>query len=720
MQMISNKTVRIALDERWPRIFSFEAVMGQQRIVGERESLPPRLYIFRKRDRRTLTTDDADVTAIYRLDVTDDGAFYHAEVCCAGEPAAEFDVALRLRGSDLTVAFENVSEHAPYSFVSIRLPHLVSATSRDPDSLLATCGWQGRLLDPKKCKPQLVDYSWVGFTARMCGAAYRPDFMVTLDLPGYEDLMIQEVWQYSRIGESETLASLGAELMHRQRTVESTEPQIKIFPPPDKTPPVVPADVPIQCADRKEVRLRFITPTRGRTLDWTDAAKYFQSLVPAQIRCEPRYDRALVYKIVLAHRRHPYMTFDQALDIIRKVHHLAGGMKQVCYLAYFQHEGGETGYPDMFKVYPRVGDKAMLRRVIREGRKYNAIVSFHQNLDVFDTQAPVFDPDFVARDTLGRMFSAGYWHPTQLLTIAMPAYRKQIARIIQRVVKEYGIRQTYHLDTFSGGPYMFDAHPTRPFNATEYQRGKFAILKEFNRHGIDVTSENLTDPYVGRIGHVWALFNWGTTWEGEEPIPFANFIYHGAISWNSGTAKDEAAILESLIQGGGSSVEFPIGRFNPAEARTIPDPAPWPPVLDNLYLVHPPYMLLRNAKWTGCSKRGSIRRVDYASTGLGTGGRGSYIEVDEAKPGYKVVVGGQLIAKDFATVFPGPRNGTYLAYSRGDQDLNWPAPAGLRDGKVRAMALEESGPGVKVEARVSKGRLQLKLQARQPVLLCPL
>ena len=324
MTTIGNNLFRIMLDERWPRIVRLETAAGKQRLVGEREALPPRVYVYRSTDRCTRTSDDAEIAVQYRLDRQDERAVYHAVVTWDGQSAVEFDVVFALRGPDLIVSFENVAEHAPYAFVSIRLPHLVSATSRDADSLLATCGWQGRLLDPKKCKPQMVDYSWVGFTARMCGAAYRPDFMVTLDLPGYEDLMIQEVWQYSRIGESETLASLGAELMHRQRTVESTEPQIKIYPPPEKTPPVVPSDVPILCAERKEVRLRCITPKRGRTLDWTDAARYFQSLVSPKIRCEPRYNDALVYKIVLAHRHRPYMTFDHALDIIRKVHHLTG------------------------------------------------------------------------------------------------------------------------------------------------------------------------------------------------------------------------------------------------------------------------------------------------------------------------------------------------------------------------------------------------------------
>jgi len=93
--------------------------------------------------------------------------------------------------------------------------------------------------------------------------------------------------------------------------------------------------------------------------------------------------------------------------------------------------------------------------------------------------------------------------------------------------------------------------------------------------------------------------------------------------------------------------------------------------------------------------------------------------VDDAKPGYKVVVDGQLIARDFATVFPGPQKGTYLAFSRTDRKLDWPAPKGWRSGVVPAAELTETGPGVEIEARVAKGRLALTLQAHRPIVLSP-
>jgi hypothetical protein len=70
-------------------------------------------------------------------------------------------------------------------------------------------------------------------------------------------------------------------------------------------------------------------------------------------------------------------------------------------------------------------------------------------------------------------------------------------------------------------------------------------------------------------------------------------------------------------------------------------------------------------------------------------------------------------------VYPGPKAGTYLAYSRSDCDLDWPAPRGWKNGPVKAVILTETGPGVTVPARVEKGHLRLHLRAHQPVRLKP-
>jgi hypothetical protein len=162
-----------------------------------------------------------------------------------------------------------------------------------------------------------------------------------------------------------------------------------------------------------------------------------------------------------------------------------------------------------------------------------------------------------------------------------------------------------------------------------------------------------------------------------------------------------------LIQGGGVGLEFPA---HGTDADGL---------ADTLYLVQQPYLLLRDRKWTACTRRGDVRRVDYAAPAGGKGGGRSYIEVNPAKPGYRVVVDGRTIARDFVTVFPGRKKGTLLAFSRYDTELDWPAPDAWKHGAVPALTLTGTGPGVRVAAQVCRGRLRLPLRAHQPVRIGP-
>jgi hypothetical protein len=701
MHCLEDKDYRMVLDDRFPRVRRFEHVPSGAILGGERCATEPRLYLFRTSDRAVATTDDEDVGAAYTLRIDGNRAVYHATVTWDGRPAAEFDLAISLQGQDASIRLEKVVEHGPCRFMTVRLEHIVSASTGNPGSKLVTCGWQGRVLDPAKCKPQLIDYNYVGFTARQCGAVYRPDFMVTFDLPAFDDVFIQDVWAYTRTGPGEVLASLGAELMHRQRDVKgSYAPAWE--PPPERRKETPPLAEPILCGAGKEVRLHFMA---GQALDWPEAARYFQRLLAAGKQCEPRYNESTICKAQFAGKDSPHYSFVQAEDFLRRVNGITDGLRQVCYFTFWQHRGGDNGWPDLSVVNPAVGDKATLRRIVAEAGQYNAVVSFHCNFDEFDYDNENFDGYYVGRDFAGRLWSSGRWGLAQLFKISVPAYRQELEKAMARIVADYNLRETFHLDTYSGLPYMHDFHPAHPCNATDYTAAKVALLDWIRAtYNIDTTSENLTDPFVGHIGHVWALFNWSDGWEGEQKVPFAQFIYHGAISWNSGGAASDQAVLDGLIQGGGVGYEppgDPPGTFN------------WVALVDALYLVHQPYLALRNRRWTDYRHTGSVRRVAYD-------GRDTFIEVDDEKKTYRVTVDGVLMAENFATVFPGRQAGTLLAYSRTDTDLDWPAPVGWADGDVPAVALTEVGPGLRRPARIAKGRLLMKLHAHEPVRLGPL
>ncbi len=326
MKTLTSKFMTLCLDDRWPRIAWYQSPDGKTRIPGEREAVPPRIYIFRKKDRAQLISDDDGVRVEYELRASDDEAIYRAKATCDGAPAVEFDVTFNLDNADATVRIANVREHAGYYLLTVRFQRLVAASSRDADGRVVTCFSQGRVLDPAKCKPNMVDYNWHGSTARPCGAAYRRKFMVAIDIPGWENLFINEVRQYSLIGWSETLASIGTELMYRRRTVE--DPYLKLQIPAGKSVPVAVLDEPVLSSPAREIRLHALASRRGRELDWTDAARYFRTKRVAGKRCNPLYNDTLISKCCVFWE--PKMTFEEGLDVIRRIYHLTDGMKHVC------------------------------------------------------------------------------------------------------------------------------------------------------------------------------------------------------------------------------------------------------------------------------------------------------------------------------------------------------------------------------------------------------
>ena len=74
-----------------------------------------------------------------------------------------------------------------------------------------------------------------------------------------------------------------------------------------------------------------------------------------------------------------------------------------------------------------------------------------------------------------------------------------------------------------------------------------------------------------------------------------------------------------------------------------------------------------------------------------------------------------MIAEDFVTLVPAPDGDGFIAYSRQDTDLDWPAPDGWADGPVQGVTLTVSGPGVRVTGQVVGGQLRIKLKAHEPV-----
>jgi len=110
---------------------------------------------------------------------------------------------------------------------------------------------------------------------------------------------------------------------------------------------------------------------------------------------EPR-DR-INYTVSEGRDEYTFITFEEALDIIKRLDAITYGMPKIVYLTGWQSGGHDHGYPSFRDVNPklkRAEDATAadsLRWLIRESKKYNTSVSLHINLYNAWSDSPLWE-----------------------------------------------------------------------------------------------------------------------------------------------------------------------------------------------------------------------------------------------------------------------------------------------------------------------------------------
>ncbi|MEW5900762.1 MAG: endo-alpha-N-acetylgalactosaminidase family protein, partial [Acidobacteriota bacterium] len=124
------------------------------------------------------------------------------------------------------------------------------------------------------------------------------------------------------------------------------------------------------------------------------------------------YNQMLVYKIGVdycpADARTRKLNAAETLEVIRRVDNLTRGIPKTVYLVGWQYRGHDTGYPSLDRVNEilKRGEDASavdsLRWLMREGPRYNTLVSLHVNFsDCYLDDNPL-GPYYKERDIIVR------------------------------------------------------------------------------------------------------------------------------------------------------------------------------------------------------------------------------------------------------------------------------------------------------------------------------
>jgi hypothetical protein len=609
-----------------------------------------------------------------------------------GQTAATFTLRYELKGAALFVSLEDIRERPGFQLIDVATPDLATVREEDGGGWLAHGDTGGNLIRLSQAKLGHLPPNrfWFGVSATL------PVVMIGTS----EALCVQEVIAFMDSTElavegepGRRRAELGTVSVHRVNGSLSwdmnAEPGKPLVAGNPKTPNLLVEQRPV-------ARLDFAADYDGNgVVDWLDGAKIVRARMP-QIPTH-YYDDRLPYMVHVDEPRWPAprTTFEQAGQLVRQTAMLTAYAPQDVYLWGWQFRGKDTGYPAVNEVNARAGGRDGLLKLIADGHSVNANVSFSDNYDDAYKSSPRWDPQYIARQPDGELWESRNWtgEISYILGLAKYMAGPGVDRV-HDTCRQYPVKDTYLIDVLSYYPIRNDWDPEHPASGIKNLfEGRYKVLEEFQRCGLDVVSEQLRYAFVGKNSVNDNGPTGGPSPFGGEPIPLAATIYrHSAIWGLSGQAWRQAPEIYSLFYNGH---EFFGGPETPDHLAAFyyGMMVPW-------YQVH-----YREVE--------SYRRVGDRTL-IGLAGNSS-IDIDWKNNRYTVTVNGAEIAKDGDTFCP-VGNDRIAFYSKKGGRLSAPLPANW---DVRGIAALMLFPDHAEEARVSQagGRVTVNATAGRPIVV---
>lgn len=321
----------------------------------------------------------------------------------------------------------------------------------------------------------------------------------------------------------------------------------------------------LQVQDLSSIKVNFLVRRKNRpSLRWTDGAKLIRKDVPNMLN--DMYIDGMVYKIFCddptqhkpknkGKRNKNIFDFNKLREFFRLANRLTDGTPQIAYLVGWQNEGHDSKYPYIEKVNPRLGTYEQLSELFEIAKQNNITLSFHDNYDDVYLDSPAWDEKIVTINSNGNLMKGGVWSGGQSYLVGHAKYvasGKAVKRI-ERTLSLYPIRKSYHLDVLSITT-RDDFDPDHPAGSPSNMEAKRQIVREFDRRGVDITSEAVTWFFRDVQHHSYHLWTRGRLL--DESLPILSFIFHGKMTYGSfnpvhreGQSEAEIEAI-SILQGG--------------------------------------------------------------------------------------------------------------------------------------------------------------------------
>lgn len=619
--------------------------------------------------------------------------FHFTALYAPNAPAADFTLRYTLEGSTVRITLEDIAERPGFEFISLSMPSIVTIDEKQDAAWLAHGDAGGDLValaDAKagKLRPNtfwgeingILPVIMTGHSGAVC----------VQETTAYMDGTLLEVTGSA----PSRRAAMGTTKVHRVDSSACYDMNLGREAPKScgnqNTPNLL-------VEQKSSLRLDFLEPATGSKLTWIDGAKLVRSRMPATPNSF--YHDKLIYGIRTDEPTFPQpsATFEHCEEMIREMHALTDGSPQLVHVWGWQFRGKDTGYPAVNVVDERIGGYEGMMRLMENAKKYNTTVSLSDNYDDAYRSSPAWSEDMIARKPDGDLWKSRNWTGEDSYIQGLAKYMEGPG--VERVrytCERYKLPGTIHVDVLSYFAIRNDWDPKHPASGIRnLEAGRYKILDEFKKRGVDVTSEGLRYPYVGKMSMCWYAGGPAPCPFGGKPVPMLALIYRKSTTWGRAQNRGELPLALMMFNG---EAQHSIYNGN----------APIAQRLDAFYLVMVLWFRLHMLNIEAFERTGD-KTVSTLE------GQGNRVEIDWARNSYSVSFDGAEVARDSATFCP-LGNDRIAMYAIADGPLTATLLPGWNPSEIAARTLfADRKEETKFELNGRKVTVQM--QARRPVMI---
>ena len=629
-----------------------------------------------------------------RATVTQSSAAFAFQTSADGTRTTSFTLRYELRDATVIITLEDITEAEGYELISVEIPRLVAVHETDANAWLAHGDTGGSFITLDKAKPGALPLN------QFWGPALGT--LPILMLGNSSAMCVQEITAYmdggflSVIGPNGSRrAAIGSSKVHRVNGGACYDLNL-------------PKDQPRNCGTAKtpnllveqqsSCRLDFF-PVTDTAEPWLAGAKLVRDRMPKipttlyndkytyGIRCdEPLFPK-------------PSATFDECEELIRDVHNLTDGAPQIVHLWGWQFKGKDTGYPAVNVVNERIGGYDRMMRLFESGRSLNAIVTLSDNYDDAYRSSPAWNEAFLARRPDGQLWKSRAWTGEESYILGLAKYMEGPGlERIRYTCDRYKLRQTTHIDVLSYYAIRNDWDPAHPASGIRnLEAGRYRVLDEYRKRGVDVSSEALRYPMIGYISSFWYAQCSGACPFGGDAIPLLPIIYRNSATWgySGGSRADHSLERHHQLFYGACPHSILRGDIDRTQ------------ITDTWYLGLLPWFHLHTLPIESFRREGNSVRIGMTPD--------THITIDWAAKTYSVTLNGTEIATHDSVACP-VNDDKIAFYSLTPRTLRAPLPRAWKADQITAVTLSTNAR-TRTDVRIANGMIDVTTAAQQPLIV---